>query len=95
MANLVITSTANSILVSMNDYFVKGITQGKKGVWRKENISLKLRLNCILVSIQNEEDWLVSDVENLNNRILQIDSIDGNSPSSLSNLYDKLAALLA
>jgi hypothetical protein len=41
MAKLEVTSTTNSIKVAMNYYFINGVTQEKRCVWRKENISFK------------------------------------------------------
>ena len=95
MAKLVVTSTANSILVVMNDYFTSAVTQDKEGVWRKERIHFRNRGTYVLVEIDGESDWKVSNVEDLPNKILQIDSVDGTSPiADADTLFSLLKVLL-
>ena len=99
MANLVITSTANSIKVDFNDqpFFDKrdGMTFSK-GTWAKSAIEdIKLNADDSMVIVQEKDDfeWRVSDAGTAGT--LTIDSIDGATPSSLDDLYTKLIALIA
>jgi hypothetical protein len=92
MANLVITSTTNKINVVFNDL---ATTAGiKKGTWHKERITFRLMNSDSFVNVLviNEPAWSVSF--NGSTGTLQIDSIDGVAPTSNSDLYDKLTALI-
>lgn len=93
MANLVVTSTTNSILV---DFGVLSTSAGiEKGAWRKDRITFRLALSSayIDVIVVGEPAWAVS--WNGSSGTLQIDSVDGVAPASNSDLYTKLSALLA
>jgi hypothetical protein len=93
MANLVITSTTNSIKV---DFGVLATSANmKKGVWNKNRITFELALldAHVNVLVIGEPSWGVSF--DGSSGTLQIDSIDGVSPTSNSDLYDKLIALIA
>ena len=99
MANLVITSTANSIKVVFNDqpFFDKrdGMTFSK-GTWAKSEIAdIKLNTDDSMVVVQEKDDfeWKVSDSGT--SGTLTVDSVDGATPSSLDDLYTKLIALIA
>jgi phage tail tube protein FII len=93
MANLVVTSTTNSIKV---DFGVLGVIPNpKKGTWKKdkvENIKLEISDTYVRVTTIGEPEWQLS--WNGTN-VLQVDSIDGVAPISNSDLYDKLIALIA
>jgi len=93
MANLVITSTTNSIKVDFG--VLESATQIAKGVWRKEEVSffLKPSSEFIMVKVHNDTPFAVSWDGSSNT--LEIDSVDGVAPSSNSDLYDKLIALIA
>jgi len=93
MANLVITSTTNSIKV---DFGVLGVGQvPKKGTFHHEHIvSFKLEPADAYVraTTVGELEWQLS----FNGvKGLQVDSINGVSPTSNSDLFDKLSALIA
>lgn len=94
MANTVITSTTNSIKVVFNDDSSKvGID---KGTWNKGSI-IAFKLHSDHVSAETNDSvgrWIVDDGTNSIGALI-IDTIDGASPSSLSDLYDKLIALIA
>jgi len=92
MAKIEIISTANSVQVDFGAY--NTILEMDKGVWRKSNISFILRSTYVEGNIEGEKTWKVGYVEDLPNRILKIDKVDTVPPTSLSDLYDKLAALL-
>ena len=93
MANTVITSTTNSIKVVFNDNSPN--VGMDKGVWRKSVIvSMALRTDHIEVVSLLGARWTVVYAAGVAGAIV-IDSVDAASPSSLSDLYDKLSALLA
>lgn len=92
MANLVITSTTNTVSVEFNDYTTSsGI---KKGIWHKERIIFQLMPSdaFVKVLVLNEASWSVSF--NGSTGTLQIDTVDTVAPVSNSDLYIKLVALL-
>jgi hypothetical protein len=100
MANVVITSTTNSIKLDNGVYEgatgAYGIIQ-KKGTFRKDDV--------FRVSLAPSETWvevLMKTFPNVSIRFaytsttgaFTVDSIDGNTPSSNSDLYDKFIALI-
>jgi len=92
MANLVITANTNDIAVSFNDLAAAvGI---KKGNWHKARITFQLMPSdaFVKVLVLNEPTWAVSF--NGAADTLQIDSVASVAPTSNSDLYDKLIALL-
>ena len=93
MANIVVTSTTNSI---KTDFGVLESAVGiSKGTWRKEEVSffLKPSNTYILVKVHNDLPFAVSFDGTAG--CLQIDSVGGVAPISNSDLYDKLIALIA
>ncbi len=91
MANLVVTSTTNSIKVdfgALNSF-------ADKGVWRKEEVSFYLKTSAafIIVKVHNDVPFAIS--WDGGSGTLQIDSVDGVAPTSNSDLYDKLATLIS
>ena len=94
MANITITSSTNAISVDFGVYAT--MFETKKQTWRKNAIS-NFRLNYneskIFAQILYEKEWMVSYDGSAGT--LQIDSINGVAPSSNSDLYDKLIALIA
>ena len=91
MANIVIVSTATVIKVEFNIYSTA--LNMSKGTWSKEHVSsIILRTSDVVVSIQGENDWVVSWNGSVGS--FQIDSIDAVAPVSNSDLYDKLIALI-
>lgn len=94
MANVVITSTANSIKVVFNDYSTA--VGMEKGTWAKNEISdIRLGLSDAYVDVETKHEprWLV--VFEATTGMLLVDSVDGVAPTSNSDLYDKLIALIA
>ena len=45
--------------------------------------------------IEGEKQWKVGFTEDLNNKVLKVDTVDGIAPTDLEDLYFKLEALLA
>lgn len=89
MANVTVTKTTNGIKVEFND--LSEAAGRKKGYWRKDKIRFDLGVNdsCVTVTVQDEPQWCVTwDTGFI------IDSVDGVAPTSNSDLYDKLIAIL-
>lgn len=93
MANLVVTSTTNSIKVEFND--ATSIMGGREaGAWSKNGGIHFVRFpDHIEAHTLEEPRWVVS-YDGAGNS-LQIDSVDGVAPASNNDLYTKLAALIA
>lgn len=91
MAKIVITSTTNSIRAIFNDYAIQ--LDMEKGSWNKSHVNnIVLKSSLVLVNIKNESDWLVSFDGAAGT--YKIDTINGGAPTSNSDLYDKLNALI-
>jgi len=92
MANIVVTSTTNTIKVEFNAY---ASTIGtSKGTWNKTRITFELKYSDTFVKVLviGEPNWAVSFDGSTGT--LQIDSVNGVAPTSNSDLYDKLITLL-
>lgn len=92
MANIVITTTTNIIKVDFND--LSSVTGIKKGCWGDSIIAFQLVADesFIKVIVSGVPSWAVS--YNGSTGTLQIDSVDGVAPTSNSDLYNKLVAVL-
>lgn len=93
MANLVITSSTNTIKV---DFGVLGVSPlPKKGTWNKNHVvdfALQPSDAFVKATTIGENEWQVS-YNGVNG--LQVDSVNGVAPTSNSDLYDKLSVLIA
>mgnify|MGYP006323221309 CR=1 FL=1 len=90
MANLVVTSTTNTIDVAFNDL---ATTAGmESGTWHKQRITFQLMVSdsFVRVLVIGEPSWAVSF--DGSSGTLTIDTV---APTSNSDLYDKLIALIA
>ena len=95
MAKIVIVSTVNSIEVDFGTYYTAPL-ESKRGSWRKEKISFRERANYVVANIDNEKDWQIShDGNNIDTPTFQVDLIDTVPPTSVSDLYIKLKALIS
>jgi hypothetical protein len=94
MANVVVTSTTNAIKVVFND--AASAVGMEKGTWRKDKIDLvELVENDTYIRVKVQESNGEFDVSyNETSGALIIDSVDGNDPTSNSDLYDKISALV-
>jgi len=91
MANLTITTTANTIKVDFGTYPTHdGMIQG---CWQKQNITFKNQATQVAATVQNEREWYVSVVPTDN--CLVVDTVNGVAPTDINDLYDKLIALIA
>lgn len=92
MPNTVVTSTTNAVKVVFNDDSTKvsGIT---KATFAKLAIE-EVKLNGNHVEVQTAHDfrWILD--YQANNSMLVVDSVDGSSPTSLDDLYNKIATLI-
>lgn len=91
MANLVVTSTTNAVKVVFND--LSTAAGMDKGTWAKGTIEHCMLVDD-LVSVEalDAVRWTLSHNSNALGMI--VDSVDGASPSSASDLYDKISALI-
>lgn len=93
MPNVVITDTTNTIRVDFGDY--ASATGFKKGSWPKDKIEhFKLDSDdeYVFALTQLDPRWALSF--NGSTGTFQVDSVNGVAPTSNSDLYDKLIALL-
>jgi hypothetical protein len=101
MANLVITTTTNSIKCDNGVYSgvtgALGIIQ-KKATFRKDEIfRISLEPSELYVEVQfkaRSSNYFILSFDGAAGT-LQVDNIDGVAPTSNSDLYDKLIALIA
>lgn len=92
MANIVVTSTTNAIKTDMGAYYPTNI-HFSKGTWKKDAItSMHLEANVIEIIVRGDDVWRVS-LDGAGNSFI-VDSVNGVAPSSLSDLYTKLSALI-
>ena len=94
MANVVITSTANSIKVDFGIY--NTALNLEKGTWSKDkvlNFQLVKGNVSVLARIQDEPQWGLAYSASGEN--LVVDSVDGVTLTSNDDLYTKLIALIA
>lgn len=92
MPNLVVTSTTDAIKVDFGDY--SGSIGYSKGTWPKKVIELiRLNTNHIEMISPDNPRWIISHTSNSIGALI-VDSVDAVAPSSLSDLYDKISALV-
>ncbi len=92
MANLVITSTANSVLVDFGDY---AEAVGLDGCWNKAHIIKFVRSSDdtqVEAEISNGMKWHVAHTNTVGCFI--IDTVAGVAPTGNEDLYNKLSALI-
>ena len=88
MANLVITTTADSIKVNFND--LSG--DYTEATWAKDQVLSILKYpTYVVVKMKNDQRWLCS----FDATKMEIDTIDAVAPTSNTDLYTKLTALIA
>lgn len=99
MANLTIDNTTktNWIYYVWNDYYTNGTCTHKEQFERMESITavdiIKIGGNeC--VEIMNQQDFNVFLTHTSSNQFFQVDTINGVAPTSLTDLRDKILALL-
>jgi len=95
MAFITVTDTANNILVDFGVY--SGVIPSvlySKAPFRKTAVTFQLAADesFVRVEARNGQSWSISF--DGAGEILQIDSINAVAPTSNSDLYDKLIALI-
>jgi len=89
---ITITSTANHVTVDMGAYYPDS-TQFKRGYWRKDQILFMLEnTNHVEVEAVGNNDWIFT--YDGNGVGFQVIDIDGAAPTSNSDLFTKLVAVL-
>lgn len=92
MANTVVTSTTNAVKVDFGSDPSKPAYS--KATYTKANIEyVRLNGNHVEVVAADSARWILSDVVNSINA-LKVDTVDSVAPTSLSDLYDKISALI-
>ena len=97
MANIVITSTNNSIKVDFGDFGSQ--LEMYQGVFRKDNIFFIRHNNYVeaeaigMRELDLSVDNYSNDIENVIS--FKVDSIDGTTPTTNQELYNLLENLLA
>ena len=90
MANLVITSATDYVDVVFNDYSIVGYI---KASFRRSAITqIYLKTDYVQVVMTNGEMWGVSLLGASSTMI--VDTVDTIVPSSLTDLYEKIRALI-
>lgn len=90
MANIEITSTANSILVDFKDLWEFTPHKIQKGIWTSGNVFFGKYTNYVEVIEGNNAAWAVSFDGHLGT--FQIDKVNGTTPTDNEHLYTLLAA---
>lgn len=95
MANVVITSTTNSIKVDLGVYgAVPAVDYSNVTIRKDKIIDIKLKNSGSFVEavVQDDGKWTISF--NPVGNALVVDTVDGVAPTSNSDLYTKLIALI-
>ena len=97
MANIVITSTANTIIVDFGDYAVLENIDGKKAVYNITDISIVwLEKDDSFINVKMKDAittpyWQISYMETTG--ALIVDSIDGVAPTDNVDLFNMINIL--
>jgi len=92
MANIIVTSTTNTIDVDFGDYSSL-LDNLLEGCYQKREIKFYRFSDRVVAISHQEKNWNLCYTATTGCFI--IDSIDGVAPTSNSDLYDKLIALIA
>ena len=99
MANVTINNTSKSNWINYvwNDYFTNNTCTHKETFERIESIVavdiIKVGGNeCI--EVMNQQDYPILLTNGTSSKFFQVDSVNGVAPSSLTDLRDKILALL-
>jgi len=93
MANVVVTSSGNSIIVDFGVYVGADFIPMSKASYHKTNLAeVKLYSDHVRIEMTGvREDWSICTAGAGTGLI--VDTVDGVAPSSLSDLFDKITAL--
>lgn len=93
MANLVVVSTINSVKFEANDY-ASAFGWSKRTRLKSSLITITLHPNLVEYLVGTTDKYYIHYTTNAYNALI-VDSIDSVAPTSNSDLYDKLIALIA
>ncbi len=98
MANIVITTTAKSIIVDFGIYATSNNVDGTKASYKREDLSIVYLDKDGTHVIVKMKDYITSNNWNLShahvdNDCFVVDLIDGFAPTSAQDLMDKIDAL--
>lgn len=91
MANIVVTSTINTIKVEFNDYS-SALDNQEAGTYQKKDIRFYRFSDKVRAIVFNEKEWNLAYTQT--NGCFIIDTINGVAPTSNSDLYTKLITLI-
>lgn len=93
MANIVVTSDANTVIVDFGAYYPTNYPVSKAYYNRNDIQKVELFANNVTVHVLNgSKDWYLSYDGKADT--FQVDSVDGVAPTSDSDLASKIAALI-
>lgn len=95
MANIVVTSTANSIKVDFGAYAGGDIPKKRTYNLRKTIFFVSLEPSDAKVTVLSEGSPMWHLAYTATTGCFIVDSVNGAAPSSNSDLYDKIEALIA
>ena len=93
----VTTVDANHIKVEFQDYYTNGVSDRKVAWYNRNKIELVEEYsNMVTVHVLDQsQDWQLSDTEDLDENIFQIDDIDGTTSwADLTALGAQIATLM-
>jgi hypothetical protein len=93
MANLVVTSTINSVRFIANDY-TNPFEWSKRTRLKSSIVTITLHPDYVEYLVGENGKYYLHYTSNPYNALI-VDSIDGVAPSSLSDLYDKMIAVVS
>ena len=93
MAFLVVTSTTNSVRFVANDYAAP-FGWSKRTRLKSSLVTITLHPNYVEYLVGENGKYYLHYITNSDNALI-VDSIDGVAPSSLSDLYDKMIAVVS
>lgn len=92
MANIVITTTTNSVKVDFGVY--ASDLSISEGTWNKDEVgSITLNDNHVYMQMKGGVEWALN--YDIQSKGFIVDSIDGTAPTNLADLYAKLIAMIA
>ena len=92
MANLVITSTTNSVCFLANDY-ATSFGWSKRTRLKSSLVTITLFLTYVEYHVNTGDKYNISNAATAG--ALIVDSVDGVAPISLDDLYTKIIAVVA
>ena len=93
MAFLVVTSTTNSVRFVSNDY-ATAFGWSKRTRLKSSLVTITLHSNFVEYLVGEQQKYYIHYAANPDNALI-VDSIDGVAPTSLSDLYDKMIAVVS